>query len=436
MAFDISNFLNAESKKEIKNDWKTVKINANKLVPSSEEENFYGIDEEEVKQLAATIELVGLQQPLVVREIPETDKYEVLVGNKRLHAIMLLLAEGKTEYEMVPCKISIADSVIDKLILIFTNSTQRGKVSDYVKMKEIEEIRRLLKELEATQRITGKKQNIIADILGINKTKVGTLDNINNNLIDPFVDEYAEGKINTSTANKLAGMAEEEQKQLYEDYKQNGEVITVQEIKNKQEKQKMEEQPSEEPIKEQSLDEPIEENTEPQEQPNEPLKEAEVNCTQEEEKQQETPQNDLQVQETRDTTVEIANNQTEKETTALHNLIECDDCGNWSVKGLPWKNLYEGQIITRNTYEKLYGCLCKLMWYEETGLPPEQVEEVSSRNTPTLILPKLCWECEKDDCSGCNHECNRCPSCKDSLDTDIGEQYKFCPNCGQRLEWN
>lgn len=55
-------------------------------------------------------------------------------------------------------------------------------------------------------------------------------------------------------------------------------------------------------------------------------------------------------------------------------LTEKDACGHWRLKGLPWKNLYEGTPITRETYEVLYGALCKLLAYEETGLTPEEIE--------------------------------------------------------------
>lgn len=55
-------------------------------------------------------------------------------------------------------------------------------------------------------------------------------------------------------------------------------------------------------------------------------------------------------------------------------LTEKDVCGHWRLKGLQWKNLYEGTPITRETYEALYGALCKLLDYEETGLTPEEIE--------------------------------------------------------------
>lgn len=58
-------------------------------------------------------------------------------------------------------------------------------------------------------------------------------------------------------------------------------------------------------------------------------------------------------------------------------LTEKDVCGHWRLKGLPWKNLYEGTPITRETYEILYGALCKLLDYEETGLTPEEIEKLN-----------------------------------------------------------
>lgn len=57
-------------------------------------------------------------------------------------------------------------------------------------------------------------------------------------------------------------------------------------------------------------------------------------------------------------------------------LTESDDLGNWGIKGLPWKDLQVGQIITQEISEKLYGCLCKLKDYEKTGLSPEEVERL------------------------------------------------------------
>lgn len=224
MAFDMRNFLNAESKKDMKSDWKPVKVSVRKLRPAPDKKNFYHAEDKEIKDIAESIELIGLQQYPVIKLVEGTDEYEVIAGHKRRLAVLRLLEEGKTEYEMIPCKIETPDDIKNELILIFTNSTQRER-TDYEKMREIERVRELLAEYQKTHELTGRRQSIIAQILGTNKTKVGTLDNINNNLIVPFMEEFAAGKISTSAANEIAGLEANAQQELYETYKATGTLI-------------------------------------------------------------------------------------------------------------------------------------------------------------------------------------------------------------------
>lgn len=55
-------------------------------------------------------------------------------------------------------------------------------------------------------------------------------------------------------------------------------------------------------------------------------------------------------------------------------LIEKDDLGNWCLKGVRWEQLRAGQVITKEVSERLYGALCKLKDYEDTGCNPGDVE--------------------------------------------------------------
>ena len=247
MAFDMRNFLNAESKKDIKSDWKPIKVSARKLRPAPDKKNFYHADDKEIKDLAESIELIGLQQYPVIRPVEGTDEYEVIAGHKRRLAILRLLDEGKAEYERIPCKVETPDDIRNELILIFTNATQRER-TDYEKMREIERVRELLTEFQKTHELTGRRQNIIAEILGTNKTKVGTLDNINNNLIAPFVEEFATGKISTSAANEIAGLEPDAQQALYETYKETGSLTAkdAKAVNDPQEPSKMAQEPPKE----------------------------------------------------------------------------------------------------------------------------------------------------------------------------------------------
>lgn len=225
MAFDIKDFLNTESKKEMADDFVLKKIPAEKLHPS--DKNFYEMDPVEIEALKETIELVGVQENLVVKKISAGENagdYEIIAGHKRHRAVTELLAEGKEVSPLLPCKVeSDADSVKNELILIFTNSTQRER-SDYCKMQEIQRVRELLEEYAKYNDMPGRKRDVIAGILNTSKSTIGRLDNIRRNIIPDFLEEYKAGKISTTAANEIAGATPEEQHQLLEKYKETGSI--------------------------------------------------------------------------------------------------------------------------------------------------------------------------------------------------------------------
>lgn len=224
MAFDIKKFMNEESKKEVIDDFPIKKISVKKLHPSKQ--NFYNIDPKEIEALKDTIELVGVQENLVVREIKEGDfagEYEIIVGHKRHLAVSELAAEGKVT-EFVPCKIDYSgNSALRELILIFTNSTQRER-SDYEKMHEIQRVRELLEDYAKNNDLPGRKRDIIAGILNTSKSTISRLDNIRRHIIPEFMQEYKAGKIPTATANEIAGISSERQRELWQQYEETGTI--------------------------------------------------------------------------------------------------------------------------------------------------------------------------------------------------------------------
>lgn len=222
VGFDITHFMSDESKKGIKDNFKIEKVSVRKMKPSKD--NFYSIDEEEITRLARTIELVGLQQNFVVKKMPGADEYEVIAGHKRRLAVLKLLEEGKEEFELQPCRVIYTDDDIkNELTLIFTNSTQRIR-TDAEKMKEVEETDRLLKQLRETQKIEGRTDEIIAQLIGSSKSQVARLKKINNKLIEPLKSEYEAGNISTAAADKTASLPVEKQKEVLKTYENTGEL--------------------------------------------------------------------------------------------------------------------------------------------------------------------------------------------------------------------
>lgn len=224
MAFNMMDFMSEKSKENIRKDGKIENIDVRKLRPASDGKNFYHVSDENVNKIAASIELLGgVQENLVVKPIEGTDEYEVIAGHTRRMASLKLVEEGKEQYALVPCKVEGRnDSVRDELILIMTNSTQRVR-TDAEKMYEAQRLRELITEYRKEHDdMTGSTQEIIADILGMSKSKVGRLDNINRNLAPELKEEFEKGTLNTSTANEIAGLSEEKQKELGEELKEKG----------------------------------------------------------------------------------------------------------------------------------------------------------------------------------------------------------------------
>lgn len=60
----------------------------------------------------------------------------------------------------------------------------------------------------------------------------------------------------------------------------------------------------------------------------------------------------------------------------MNRLTQRDSQGNWCLKGMPCKCLRWGGVITMVIQNNLYEALCKLKDYEDTGLSPNQIEEI------------------------------------------------------------
>lgn len=101
--------------------------------------------------------------------------------------------------------------------------------------------------------------------------------------------------------------------------------------------------------------------------------------------------------------------------------------GNWSLIGVPWGSLREGMVITGDMQEKLYGALYKLKDYEDTGLTPEQLQELKEQDTAKPLLERHYEELgEKPYIKYiCPNGCKIQPLRKSN----------FCSLCGQRLKW-
>lgn len=201
-----------------------------KLEPSKD--NFYSI--KEIDQLADSILNEGLHQNLVV--VADGDIYKINTGHRRFAALKQLKEQGYEEYNQVPCLIkNYQNSIIQEMALINTNATARV-LSDYEIMEQAARLQQLLKQAEEQGiEIKGKKRTAIAEILNTSESKIARLNSISNNLMPEFQEAFKEDKIGVSVATELAGLSEEEQAEIYENY-ENGETVSLNDVKEKKAK--------------------------------------------------------------------------------------------------------------------------------------------------------------------------------------------------------
>jgi len=195
------------------------------LIPSAM--NKYSVAD--VAELKASIELIGLMQNLTVRRIEDMNLYEIISGHRRFKALQELHAGDYT----VPCNVvKTADDVEAELRLILANSTSRD-LTDYERTYQAGRLKELLAEYEKNGlKITGRKREIVAELLNVSPAQVGRMESINKNLTPGLKQEYEQGNINITTAYELSKLDEAGQEAALAD-SQIGKSLTPDDAKKR-----------------------------------------------------------------------------------------------------------------------------------------------------------------------------------------------------------
>lgn len=172
-----------------------------------------GIDE-----LAESIKVIGLQQPLVVRRKTEGG-YLLLAGHRRRNALALL--DRKT----APCIVLDADldPSLQVLILHWTNTMARGGgglTAEYTG-QAAKEIEAALKDLQArgVVELPGKLRTYVAEVLKTSESQIARAKAIDNGLTDEWKELFREHRINDSAAYELSQCDADLQRELHGAYK-------------------------------------------------------------------------------------------------------------------------------------------------------------------------------------------------------------------------
>lgn len=200
--FCISSLLNAETLDK-KVSFERKKIEYDKLIPNPKNDT-YSI--ENIDELADSIEDSGLLQNLVVKQIPGTDTYSIIVGHRRREAIRKIVEErGNEDFRMVDCYVIPKDE--DELMTelkLHTSNLESRELSPFEKMSAVSELKRIYAELKASGKmnIKGRVRDIIANDMGLKTTQVQKYMSIDENATDETKEALKNGDITTEEAYK------------------------------------------------------------------------------------------------------------------------------------------------------------------------------------------------------------------------------------------
>ena len=183
----------------------------------SDERNFYSMDG--VDELAANIELIGLQQPLRVLT-GENGFYVIVSGHRRAAAIRLLAEEAPEKWARVPCIVEKpgASPELEELRLIMANADTR-RMSSADLAKQAERVEMLLYELkEQGYEFPGRMRDHVAEACKVSATRLAQLKVIREKLIDVYRLLWDAGKLNETCAYTLAKEPKEVQRRVFEEY--------------------------------------------------------------------------------------------------------------------------------------------------------------------------------------------------------------------------
>lgn len=178
--------------------------------------NFYELTN--IAELAASIELLGIQQPLRVRdEADKPGRVMIVSGHRRRAALELLVKEGKDKFASVPCirEANAGSAALQELRLIYANSDTR-RLSSAEISKQAERVEALLYQLkEEGMEFPGRMRDHVAEACKVSKSKLARLKVIRDGLIDSYRTLYEKNEVKENTAYALARLPHDMQERLF-----------------------------------------------------------------------------------------------------------------------------------------------------------------------------------------------------------------------------
>ena len=177
-------------------------------------ENFYSL--ERIDELADSIEMIGLQQPLRVRDSDTPGRVFIVSGHRRKAACMLLRDGGDRRFDRLPC---IRDRGAEReelreLRLIYANSATRVLSAAEIS-KQIERTNAILCALaQSGYEFSGRMRDHVAAVVNTSSSRVARLSAVRKRLVPELLEEFDAGRLGETVAYRISQEDPEVQERL------------------------------------------------------------------------------------------------------------------------------------------------------------------------------------------------------------------------------
>ena len=176
-------------------------------------DNFFDVNR--VEELAETILAQGgVKENLIVRPL-ESGGYEIVSGHRRKAAVQYLIDKGEDVSHKLPCLVQEFNDSEKMMNLIMMNVSQRV-LSDAEMFESYKKLKEIFEEKKALGEKFGRMRERIAEILNVSSAQIGKIENIKKNAVPEIVEAVESGDLSIHTANEVAKLDEEKQRELIE----------------------------------------------------------------------------------------------------------------------------------------------------------------------------------------------------------------------------
>lgn len=214
MGFNIMDLMNGATRAAVEGveNYEEITLDLEKIEVTKH--NRYSMDE--LEELATSILLDGLQEPLIIGRVD--GKYLLSGGHRRHEALVILQNEGHTEItKNIPCRFKDMTETQFRLSLLIGNTFNR-KMTDYDLMNQAADWKEVLTQarkekllvLEAGKRV----RDYVAEVLGESTTKIAQLEAINNNATPEVKEQFASGNMGITKAYETSKLTEDAQNEV------------------------------------------------------------------------------------------------------------------------------------------------------------------------------------------------------------------------------